>query len=92
MNFKVHVRPPSGPEFEAKVDEDNNWCIPGEKDNELACLLADFARLEILKNGIPAQPDCRSAYANAVVAALPGSYVISEPPESTEVDDPNIVY
>ena len=90
MIFVVHVVPPSGPPFEATVDEDNNWTVPGDLNVEKAVTLAGLAELEVMRSGVPSHPDPRGAYANALVGALPGSRVLrSVPPQEY---DPDVVY
>ena len=86
----IHVVPPRGPAFEATVDEDNNWTVPGDFDNRQANLLASFAEIEVMRSGVPSHLDSRGDYANALVAALPGSRVLySVPPQEY---DPDVVY
>ena len=81
MIFVVHVVPPTGPEFEATVDEDNNWTVPGDYDDRQANLLASYAEIEIMQSGVLYHLDSRGDYANVLVAALPGSRVLySVPP------------
>ena len=87
MKFRVSVRPPTGPEFEAVVDEDNNWTISGKPNRELSSILASWANLELLRSGEPGYLDARMKYADALVAALPGSIVLSKPPGNNIVDN-----
>ena len=90
MIFAVHVVPHQGPAFQATVDADNNWSVPDDPSKERANLLASFAEIELVRSGVPHHLDSRGAYANALVAALPGSRVLySVPPQEY---DPDVVY
>ena len=81
MKITVLIHPPTGDDFEAVVDEDNNWEAAGFTEGAVAEWLAMVAETHLMiTGGPPAQPDPMGVYANAIVDALPGSKVLTEIP------------
>ena len=68
------------------MDEDNHWAVSKRRDSAIEALLADEALLEIRRNGEPGHLDARMKYANALVAALPGSSILTPVPGNRVAD------